>query len=159
MGSKICIQPIHKWAIIILKPCRTVETSGIEAYQVSSVTQSCLTLCDPMICNMPGFPVLHYLPEFAHTHVHWVGDAIQLSRPLLSPFPPAFNLFQHQGLFQWGRSCPMSQLFTGQSGQSIGASALASVLLMTIHDWFLAPCLSQINSRSMAEQMSVLNTF
>ena len=50
---------------------------------------------------MPGFPVLHYLPEFAQTYVHWVGDAIQPSRPLLSPSPPVFNLSQHQGLFQW----------------------------------------------------------
>ena len=51
-----------------------------------SVAKSCQTLCDPMECSMPGFPVLHYLPEFAQTHVHWVSDAIQLSRPLSSPF-------------------------------------------------------------------------
>ena len=49
----------------------------------------------------PGFPVLHQLPEFAQTHVHWVNDVIQPSHPLLSPSPPAFNLSQHQGLFQW----------------------------------------------------------
>ena len=49
---------------------------------------------------MPGFPVLHHLPEFAQTHVHQVGDAIQPSQPLLSPSPPAFSLFQNQGLFQ-----------------------------------------------------------
>ena len=60
-----------------------------------------LTLCDPMDCSMPGFPVHHQLPEFTQTHVHWVGDAIQPSHPLSSPFPPAFNLSQHQGLFQW----------------------------------------------------------
>ena len=42
-----------------------------------SVTQLCLSLCDPMDCSMPGSSVLHYLPEFAQTHVHWVGDAIQ----------------------------------------------------------------------------------
>ena len=48
-----------------------------------------------------SFPVLHYLLELAQTHVHWVGDAIQQSHPLLSSFPPAFNLFQHQGLFRW----------------------------------------------------------
>ena len=56
-----------------------------------SVSQSCLTLCDPMHCSMPGFPVLHNLPEFAQTHVHWVGDAIQPSQPLSSP-SPVFNL-------------------------------------------------------------------
>ena len=54
-----------------------------------------------MDCSTPGFPVLHYLPEFAQTHVHWVGDAIKLSHPLFSPSPPTLNLFQHQGLFQW----------------------------------------------------------
>ena len=65
--------------------------------QFSSVTQSCLTLCDPIDCRMPGFPVHHQLPQFAQTHVHWVSDAIQPSHPLLFPSPPAFNLFQHQG--------------------------------------------------------------
>ena len=53
-----------------------------------------------MYCSMPGFPVLHYLQEFAQTHVHWVDDAIQPSHPLLSPSPPTFNLSLHQGLFQ-----------------------------------------------------------
>ena len=56
---------------------------------------------DPMDCSTPGFPVLHYLPVFTQTHVHWVSDAIQSSHPLLSPSPPAFNLSQDQGLFQW----------------------------------------------------------
>ena len=50
---------------------------------------------------MPGFPVHHQLPELSQTHVHQVGDAIQQSNPLLSPSPPAFNLSQHQDLFQW----------------------------------------------------------
>ena len=65
-----------------------------------SVAQ-CPTLCDPMDSSTPGFPVLHHLPELAQTHVHWVGDTIQPSHPLPSPFPPAVNLTQHQGLFQW----------------------------------------------------------
>ena len=69
--------------------------------QYSSVAQSCLTLCDPMDCSLPGFPVHHQLLEFTQTHVHWVSDAIQPSNPLLSPSPPAFSIFQHQGLFQW----------------------------------------------------------
>ena len=69
--------------------------------QFSSVAQSCLTLCDPMDCSTPGFPVHHQLPELTQTHVHWVSDASQPSHPLSFPSPPTFNLFQHQSLFQW----------------------------------------------------------
>ena len=64
------------------------------------VTQSCPTLCNPMDCSTPGFPVLHYLVELAQIHVHWVGNAIQPFHPWLPP-SPTFNLSQHQGLFQW----------------------------------------------------------
>ena len=85
--------------------------------QFSSVAQSCLTLCDPMDRSTPGIPVHRQLPEFTQTHVHWVGDAIQPFHPLSSPSPPALNLSQHQGLFQW-------------------VSASASVLAMNIQDWF-----------------------
>ena len=63
------------------------------------VTQSCPTLCDPMDCSTPGFPVHHQIRELAQTHVHQVSDAIQLSHPLSSPSPSAFSLSQHQGLF------------------------------------------------------------
>ena len=65
------------------------------------VAKSSPALCDPIACSTPGFPVLHCLLEFAQTHVHWVSNAIQPSHPLPYPCPPAFNLFQHQGLFQW----------------------------------------------------------
>ena len=58
-------------------------------------------LCDPTGCNMPGLAVQHQLLEFTQTHVHRLGDAIQLSHPLFTPSPPPFNLLQHQGLFQW----------------------------------------------------------
>ena len=68
--------------------------------QFTSVTQSCLTLWNPMDHSLPDLPVRHQLPESTQTHVHWVGDAIQPSHPLLSP-SPAFNLSQHQGLFKW----------------------------------------------------------
>ena len=67
---------------------------------MSSVAQSCLTLCNPMGCSTPGFPVHDKLPELAQTHVHRVSDAIQPSHPLTSPSSPAFNLSQHQGLLQ-----------------------------------------------------------
>ena len=68
--------------------------------QFSSVAQSCPTLCNPMDCSTPGFPVHHQLLELAQIHFHQVGDAIQPSHPLLSPSPPAFNLSHHQSLFQ-----------------------------------------------------------
>ena len=68
--------------------------------QFSLVTQSCPTLCDPVDCSMPGFPVHHQLPKLTQTRVHRISDAIQPSHPLLSPSLPAFNLSQSQGLFQ-----------------------------------------------------------
>ena len=76
---------------------------------------------------MPCSSVLHYIPEFVHTHVLWASDAVWSSHPLLSPSPPALGLSQHQGLFQW--------VFTS-GGQSIGASASSSVLPMNIQGWF-----------------------
>ena len=82
-----------------------------------------------MDCNTPGFPSHHQLPELVQTHVHQVGDAIQPSHPLSSPAPPAFNLSQHQGLFQW-----ISSLH--QVAKVFGVSASASVLRMNIQDWF-----------------------
>ena len=72
--------------------------------QLSPVTQSYLTLCDPMNCSMPGLPVHHQLPEFTQTHVHRVDDAIQPSHLLSSPFLPALSLSQHQNLLQWVNS-------------------------------------------------------
>ena len=72
----------------------------LTSVQFSSVTQSCLTLCDPMNCRMPGLPVHHQLPEFTQTYIHRVGDAIRPSHPLSYPFPPAPNPSQHQSLFQ-----------------------------------------------------------
>ena len=73
------------------------------------------TLCDPMDCSMPGFPVHHQHPELAQTHVHCVNDAIQPSHPLSSSSPPAFNLSQHQGLFQWVSSSLPWHLWRGDT--------------------------------------------
>ena len=81
--------------IKLLKQCFS------SSVQFSSVTQSCPTLCDRMNRSTPGLPVHHQLPEFTQTPVHRVGDAIQPSHPLSSPFPPAPNPSQHQSLFQW----------------------------------------------------------
>ena len=72
----------------------------VESCCYCSVTQYCLTLCNPTDCTTPGLPVHHQLPEFTQTHVHRVGDAIQPSHPLSPPSSPAFDLSQHQGLFQ-----------------------------------------------------------
>ena len=79
-----------------------INLSGVfSRNQFSSVTQSYLTLCNFIDCSMPGFLVLHQVPELAQTHVHRVGDVIQPYHPLSTPSLPAFNLSQHQGLFQW----------------------------------------------------------
>ena len=87
-------------------------------------------LCDPMDCSTLGFPVLHFLLGFAQTHVHWASDAIQPSYPLLSPSPPAFNLSQHQGRFQW----------VGSWHQVVKVLELqlheVTVLPVNIQDWF-----------------------
>ena len=80
------------------------KLNSLLCYWCCLIAQSYLTLCDPMDCSMPGFPVLHYLPEFAQTQVPGVDDAIQSSHLLLHPSRPALNLYQHQGLFQWVNS-------------------------------------------------------
>ena len=98
----------HPWLNHISQHCQHLASSLGPLFlwawllsSFSSVTQSSLTLRNPIDCSTPGLPVHHQLPEFTQTHVHWVGDAIQPSHPLSSPSPPAFNLSQHQGLFQW----------------------------------------------------------
>ena len=113
----------------------------ISSVQFSSVTQSCPTLCDPMGCSTPGFPVHHQFPELTQTHVHWVSDVIQPSHPLSSPFLPAFQSFPASGSF------PMSQLFKS-GGQSIGPSFSASVLPLNIQGWFPLGLTALISLRS-----------
>ena len=93
MTKIVILQEGHWWQI------RNKESFPFIS-QFSSVVQSCLTLCDPMDCSMPGLPVHHQLPELAQIHVHLVGDAIQPSHPLSSP-SPTFNFSQHQDLFRW----------------------------------------------------------
>ena len=77
------------------------NNKNVSSVQLSSVTQSCPSLWDPMDHSMPGLPVHHQLPEFTQTHIHRGGDAIQPSHPLSSTSPPAPNPSQHQSLFQW----------------------------------------------------------
>ena len=108
VGFLTCIQVSQEagkvvWYSHLLKNFpQLVVIHTVKGFQFSSVTQSYLTLCDPMDCSTPGFPVHHQLPKPTQTHVHQViQPSIQPSHPLSSPSPPAFNLSQHQGLFQW----------------------------------------------------------
>ena len=92
LGSKItadddCSHKIKRYSLLGRRAVRSI----------SSVAQLCLALWELVDGGMSGFSVLHYLPEFTQTHVHWVGDAIQPSHPLSSPSPHTFNLSQHQG--------------------------------------------------------------
>ena len=80
--------------------CEEQRHLCLQGNSVSSVTQSCLTLRNPMDCSMPGLPVHHQFPDFTQTHVHRAGDAIQPTHPQSSPSPSAFDLSQHQGLFK-----------------------------------------------------------
>ena len=83
---------------ILIKIPRNDVLPATGSLQFSSVDQSCPTLCDRMNCSTPGLFVHHQLPEFTHTYVHRVGNALQPSHPLLSPPLPALNLSQNQGL-------------------------------------------------------------
>ena len=100
----------------------------LNLHRFSSVAQSCPTLCDPMNRSTPGLPVHHQFREFTQTDVHWVGDAIQPSHPVI----PFSSYLQY---LPASRSFPMSQFFTS-GGQSIRVSASASVLPMNIQCWF-----------------------
>ena len=104
----------------------TMHTTFTLCFVFCSVAQSWPILCNPMDCSTPGFPVLHYLPEFAQTHVRWVDDAIQPSSSV-APFSSCPQSFPASGYFQ------VSWLFAA-GGQSIGA--LASVLPVNIQGWF-----------------------
>ena len=101
---------------------REEEKTDISSVQFSPTVMS-------MDCSIPGFPVYHQLPELAQTHVHWVSDAIQSSHPVSSPSPPAFNLSQHQRLFQW-----VSSLH--QVAKLLKLQLQHQSLWMNIQDWF-----------------------
>ena len=91
----------NKWRCILYSWIERFDISNVLVFLKGiysfgcGVTQLYLTLCNPMDCSTPSFPVFQHFPELAQSHVHWVGDAIQPSCPLLSPFLPAFNLSQH----------------------------------------------------------------
>ena len=104
LSSVISRRSLVSYTLYIYPFLKATHTNVLFLYisiQFSSVAQLCPTLCDPMDCSTPGLPVHHQFLEFTQTHVHWVSDAIQPSHSLSSPSPSAFNLSQHQGLFQW----------------------------------------------------------
>ena len=115
------------WNYIKLKNCEPIHKLKDVLSSVQSL--SCVQLCDRKDCSMPGFPVHHQFPGLAQTHVRRVSDAIQPSYSLSSPSPPAFNLSQYQGLFQWVGSLH-------QVAKVLGVSASAPVLPINIQDWF-----------------------
>ena len=107
------------------------QSTSISSYYNDSSVQSYPTPWDPMDCSTPGLLVHHQLPEFTHTHVHWLGDAIQPSHPLSSPSPSAFNLSQHQGLFIWVSSSHQYYSFSFSISPSNEYSGLVSFRI----DW------------------------
>ena len=117
----------------------------IGVYFSSVQSLSPVRLCHPRGDSLPGFPVHHQLPEPTQTHIHRVSDAIQPSHLPSSPSPPAFNLSQHQSLFQW-----VSTLH--QVAKSIGVAASASVLPLNIQGWFPLELTSLISLQSSISQ-------
>ena len=132
----------------------------IHGFQFSSVTQSCLTLCNPMNCSMPGLPVYHQLPESTQTHVHQVNHAIQPSHPLSSPSPPAPNpspvrVFSNESTLHvrwpnyWSFSfsiIPSKEIPGVISLQSKGLSRVFSNTTVQKHQFFGTQPSSQSNS-------------
>ena len=98
-----CQIMVFTYLVFLKSFCMCLLTHCVNSslYQLSSVTQSCLTLCNTMDYSTPSLPVHHQLLELTQTHVHWVSDGIQSSHPPLAPSPPAFNPSQHKGFFQW----------------------------------------------------------
>ena len=123
----------------------------VTSVQFSSVAQLCPTLCDLMNPSMPGLPVHHQLPEFTQTHVHWVGDAIQPSHPLSSPFPLASNPSQHQSLFQWVNS-EVRNRFKGLDL----IDRVPDELWMEVHDIVLETGIKTIHRKEMQKQNGCL---
>ena len=142
MANQSFIYLLSKWRKILAVVSKT--TLNMFKDFCCSITKPCPAICNPMDCSMPGFPVLQYLPEFAQTHVRWVGDGHPTISSSVTPFSSYPQSFPASG------SLSVSQLFAS-GGQSIGLQiigASASVLLMNIQDWFLLGLTSLISSQS-----------
>ena len=115
----------------VFESIESVNGGGCCPYR--SVIELCPNLCDPMNCRTSGFPVLHSLPDFAQTHVHWVSHTIQPSHFMLPPSPLALNLSQHQRLFQSvGSVHPVAKVFSFSISPSNEYSGFISFRI----DWF-----------------------
>ena len=132
LGSNYIFFFLITWLFSLTKVVYVIKFSV--SIQFSSVAQLCLTLCDPMNHRMPGLPVNHQLPWFTQTHVHQVDDDIQTSHPLSCPSPPALNLSQHQGLFQWVSSSHQGPKYWNFS-LNISTSNEHPVLISFRMDW------------------------
>ena len=141
----------ERWAlkaqIQIWVECDTTITNNLAHHvlkiisSVSSVTQSCLTVCNPMDSSTPSFPVHHQLPELAQTHVHRVGDTIQTISSSIIPLSSCLQSYPESG------SIPMIQ-FVASGGQSVEVSASTSVLPMNTQDWSPLKWTSRLSSQS-----------
>ena len=123
-----------KWRIWRSHGCGG-PTLSYKWIQFSSIAQLCLTLCDPMDYNTPGFPVHYQLPELLQTHVHWVSDTIQPSHPLSSLCLSALNISHHQGFSKESVLCirwPKHWSFSFRISSSSEYSGLISFRI----DWF-----------------------
>ena len=122
------------------------------------VTKLCLILCDPMDCSTPGFPDLHHLPEFAQTHVHWVGYTMKPSHSLSPTSPPALNISQHQGVFQWVNS---SHQVTKVLELQLQCQSFSWIFrIYFLYDWLIwSPCsLRDSQDSSPAPQFKSINS-
>ena len=133
MQSASCKMPSWKKLELGSRLLGEISITSVRHIQLSLVAQSCPTLCDPMNHSTPGLPVHHQLPVFNQTHVYRVGIAIQSSHPLLPSSPPAFNLSQHQGVFQWVSSFPVGLHSFGSSGA-----------MWTEWEWFMGRAFVQL---------------
>ena len=118
----------------IFLACRWPPSKSIITGCYCSVSKSCPTLCDPMGWSMPDFPVLHLLPEFTQTHVHWVGDG-PFNHHLSSPSPPALSLSQHQSVFQWVSSSHQVAKILELQLQNRPSNEYSALISFRI-DWF-----------------------
>ena len=149
--SSIFWTSVHVYLKLHIVISEFISCYSFLSLHLSSVSQLCLTLCNPVNRSTPGFPVHHQLPESTQTHVHWVGDAIQPSHPLSSPFllPLIF---------------PSIRVFSKESALHIrwpkyGVSASTSVLLVNTQDWSSLGWTGWISSQSKGLSFKYLLNF